>query len=35
MIYVEDVDGNVLEIIDMSVETAMAGLLELFPEAAP
>jgi len=35
VIYVEDLDANVLELIDVTVETVVKGMLVNFPDAAP
>ena len=35
VVYVEDLDGNVLELIDVTIETVVKGMLENFPDAAP
>jgi catechol 2,3-dioxygenase-like lactoylglutathione lyase family enzyme len=35
VVYVEDLDRNVLELIDVTVETVVKGMLENFPDAAP
>jgi catechol 2,3-dioxygenase-like lactoylglutathione lyase family enzyme len=35
MIYIRDPDGNVIELVDVSVEAMVAAVLENFPEARP